>query len=307
MTFTPVYSSKLNDKNLVRIFVDQKSSKKASCNICKSRRIKWLSERKYRCRKCWQKSSLTTGTFLERSKLSLRIWYELIWCFTLSHSARKASRLLGLNHKLCWQSYQTIRKAFVLQSLRQKKKITGTVEVDESFYGGLFKNLRKEKRWQYRYEGKAKRGRGAVFRKQPVFGIFKRNGEVYLELVARCTKSELQDIIKRKVKKEAEVFSDTFKSYHGLIGLGYIHNTVDHGMEIYVDGRVHINGMEGFWGLSKTNMHTYKGIKKKNWLLYLKEMEFRYNNRSLDFKQFVLTIIKILMSYRKMNFRTLLT
>ena len=307
MTFTPVYSSKLSDQKLTKIFVSKKNSKKVSCNVCKSSKIKWLTERKYRCQKCWQKGSLTTGTFLEKSKLSLRIWYELAWCFTLTHSAHKASKLLHLNYKVCWQCYQMIRAALARQSLNQKKKITGTIEVDESFYGGLFKNLRKEKRWQYRYEGKAKRGRGAIFRKQPVFGIFKRNGEVYLELIARCTKPELQKIIKRKVKKETEVFSDTFKSYCGLVGLGYIHRTVDHGMEIYVDGRVHINGMEGFWGLSKTNMHTYKGIKKKNWLLYLKEMEFRYNNRKLDFEQMTLKIIKILMSYKKIGFRTVLT
>jgi len=60
--------------------------------------------------------------------------------------------------------------------------------------------------------------------------------------------------------------------------------------------------MEGFWGLSKTNMHTYKVVKKKNWVLYLKEMEFRYNNRKLNFEQFVLKIIKILMSYNSNDF-----
>ncbi|MBD3286115.1 IS1595 family transposase, partial [candidate division WOR-3 bacterium] len=43
----------------------------------------------------------------------------------------------------------------------------------------------------------------------------------------------------------------------------------------YVSGKVHVNGMEGFWGLSKTNMNTYKGIRKRNWEYYLKEMEFR--------------------------------
>jgi len=302
MTFSPVFSSKISDQHIRKLFVKKKYGKKVSCSVCKNSKIKWLEKRIFRCQKCWRKGSLTTGTFLEKSKLSLRIWYEVAWCFTLAHSARKASRLLGLNYKLCWQSYQTMRKSFVQNSLNQKKKITGTVEVDESFYGGLFKNLRKETRWKYRYEGKAKRGRGAIYRKQPVFGIFKRNGEVYLELITRCSKPELQEIIKRKIKKKTEIFSDTFKSYHSLVGLGYVHNTVDHGMEIYVDGRVHINGMEGFWGLSKTNMHTYKGINKKNWILYLKEMEFRYNNRKLNFEQFVIKIIKILMSYKRKDF-----
>jgi transposase len=92
---------------------------------------------------------------------------------------------------------------------------------------------------------------------------------VYLELITECTKEELEEIIERKIKKDAEVFSDTFKGYNGLVGLGYVHDTVNHGLEIYVDGRVHINGMEGFWGLSKTTLHTYKGIRKVNWLYYL--------------------------------------
>lgn len=209
---------------------------------------------------------------------------------------------MGIETKSCWIAYQTMRKAITTESIHQRKKITGTVEVDESFYGGLFKNLRKEVRWKYRREGLAKRGRGAVYRKQPVFGIYKRNGQVYLELIAECTKEELETIIKKKVKRDSEVFSDTFKSYTGLVGLGYVHSTIDHGMEIYVDGRVHVNGMEGFWGLSKTNMHTYKGIKKKNWILYLKEMEFRFNNRKLSFAEQVIKIIRILMSYRRNGF-----
>lgn len=302
MAFSPVYSSNLSEQALRKIFLKKRYAQKISCSKCLEKRIIWINGKRFRCKNCWSFGSLTTGTFLEKSKLSLRIWYELVWCFTLTHSARKASRLLHLNYKLCWQSYQTIRKAIIQQSLKQKRKITGTVEVDESFYGGLFKNLRKEKRWQYRYQGKAKRGRGAIYRKQPVFGIFKRNGKVYLELIAKCTKPELQEIIRRKIEKKAEVFSDAFKGYHGLVGLGYVHQIVDHGMEIYVDGRVHINGMEGFWGLSKTNMHAYKGIKKKNWLLYLKEMEFRFNNRRLDFENMALEIIKILMSYRRGDF-----
>ena len=100
----------------------------------------------------------------------------------------------------------------------------------------------------------------------------------------------------------SNVFSDTGTWYAGLVGLGYMHKTVDHGKQEYVAGEVHINGLEGFWGLSKTNMHTYKGIKKTNWLLYLKEMEFRYNYRKLNFDEMVEKIIKILMSYKRSNF-----
>jgi transposase len=299
MAFRIVYSNQTTDNNLRKLFSKKLDNKKISCRKCNKDKLSWISDTRYRCKNCWSFGSLTTGTFLERSKISLRLWYELVWCFVLSHSANKAKKLLGIDYKDTFKVYGLIRKALVKESRSERKKLTGTMEVDESYYGGLFKNLRKETRWKYRYEGKAKRGRGAKYRKQPVFGIYKRNGSVYLELITECSKEELEKVIKKKIKKASEVFSDTFKSYDNLVGLGYIHQTVDHGMEIYVDGRVHVNGMEGFWGLSKTNMHTYKGIRKKNWLLYLKEMEFRYNYRKLNFEEMVEKIIKILMSYRE--------
>lgn len=302
MTFRTIYSSRINDTEVRQLFTTARYGEKISCSQCRKTKITWLTERKFRCKNCWSVCSLTTYTWLDRSKIPLRVWYELSWCFALAHSAHKAGRLLHINTKQCWLSYQTIRHALTQKSWEQKEKITGTVELDESFYGGLFKNLRKETRWNYRKTGLAKRGRGAKYRKQPVFGIYKRNGSVYLQLITEASKEELEEIIKRKIQTQSEVFTDTFKSYQGLVGLGYIHATVDHGMEIYVDGRVHVNGMEGFWGLSKTNMHTYKGIKKKNWIYYLKEMEFRYNNRLLDFDQLVVKIIGILMSYRKEHF-----
>lgn len=302
MTFCPVYSVKLTDKQVRRIFVQKRYGGKPSCSKCLRGKIIWITDKKFRCKTCWQTSSFTKNTWIENSRLPLRVWYEIAWCFVLAHSARKAGKLVKKDSAVCWKIYQTIRKAFTQKSLNSGKKIAGPVEVDESYYGGLFKNLRKETRWKYRKEGKAKRGRGAKYRKQPTFGIYKRNGTVYLELITECTKEELEEVIKRKVKKKTSVFSDTLTSYNGLVGLGYIHKTIDHGMEIYVDGRVHINGMEGFWGLSKTNMHTYKGIKKKNWIYYLKEMEFRYNNRKLNFNQMVEKIIEILMTYRKENF-----
>lgn len=302
MTFCSVYSTKLTDKQIRKIFVQKRYQGKATCSKCLSCKIIWLTDKRFRCKTCWHYGSLTTNTWLTKSKLSLRIWYEIIWCFAVTHSANKAGRLIGKDASICWKMYQLIRAAIAKKSFDNRGKISGPVEVDESYYGGLFKNLRKETRWRLRYEGKAKRGRGAKYRKQPVFGIYKRNGSVYLELITDCTKEELEEVIKRKIKRKTSIFSDTLTSYNGLVGLGYIHKIVDHGMEIYVDGRVHINGMEGFWGLSKTNMHTYKGIKKKNWINYLKEMEFRYNNRKLTFNEIVEKIIDILMTYREDTF-----
>lgn len=302
MVFRTVFSSTLTDKKIHTIFARIRYGKIISCNKCSGKRITWVSEKKFRCKKCWNFGSVTTGTWLEKSKQPLRFWYELVWNFVLCHAAHKTGKLLGKDPKMCWLGYQIIRKALIAASYRGRKKITGVVELDESFYGGTFKNLRKEIRQQLRRLGLNKRGGGAKYRKQPVFGIFKRNGKVYLEPIPEATAKVLSPIIAKRVRLGSDVFSDTGTWYNGLVGLGYVHRSVDHGKQEYVKGDVHINGLEGFWGLSKTNMHTYKGIKKKNWLLYLKEMEFRYNYRVLHFDEMVSKIITILMTHRSYKF-----
>lgn len=115
-----------------------------------------------------------------------------------------------------------------------------------------------------------------------------------MELVPDTKKPVLEKIIKERIEKGGKVFSDTHHGYQGLVGLGYFHRTINHGEGEYTKGKIHINGVEGFWGLSKTNIFAYKGIRKKNWNGYLKEMEFRYNYRSLEYDDLTLKIIEIL-------------
>ncbi len=231
---------------------------------------------------------MTTKTSLAKLNISLREWYEIINCFVLGLSAHKAYQFLGLKHyERAFKAYSIIRKKLTSVSQISFEKWQGTFEVDESFYGGRFINKRKKERAKLRKGGLAKRGRGAKYLKQPVFGIYKRNGKVFLLPVPNTERKQLENIIKQKIKIKSKIYSDKWRAYAGLVGLGYIHSSVDHGKEEYVSGKVHINGMEGFWGLSKTNMQSYKGIKKKNWLYYLKEMEFRYNYRDLNHDELV--------------------
>lgn len=294
-----VYSSQLSDRAVLLQFARCKFGKKVSCRKCGWGKLSQYDNRTFRCGKCWGKLSVTSGTWVNNSRLPLRFWYEMAWCFVLSHAANKAGKLLRKDTKVCWKIYQTIRRSIVWESRKHRKKIGGTVELDESFYGGTFKNLRKKVRMELRRLGLNKHGGGAKYRKQPVFGIFKRNGQVYLEPISEAKATVLLPIIEKKVQLGSDAFSDTATWYSGLVGLGYLHRTVDHGKQEYADGEIHINGLEGFWGLSKTNIHTYKGVSKKNWLLYLKEMEWRYNNRHLSFDEQAGEIIKLLMTYRK--------
>lgn len=59
---------------------------------------------------------------------------------------------------------------------------------------------------------------------------------------------------------------------------GYRHLNVDHSSK-FVDGKVHINGLEGFWSWAKERLFKHHGISPQKFPLYLKELEFRYNHR----------------------------
>lgn len=297
MRYTRRFSNNLSSQKIKSIFLVKRFGKYPICPRCNSDRIYQTDSERWRCRKCWSFFGLRTNTFSAKKRIPLRLWYEIAYGFASSQPAYRLQKILKVkDYRTVYGGYKAVRLALVQNSQKEfgDLKFTGTTEVDESYYGGRFKNLRKSKRFKLRGLGLAKRGRGAKYRKQPVFGIYKRDGKVYLELISDAEKPTLEKVIKRKIKHGEKVFSDDHTGYGGLVGLGYIHQTVKHGKGEYTEGKIHINGMEGFWGLSKTNMFSYKGIRKKNWKKYLKEMEFRYNYRDLEYDDLTLKIIEVL-------------
>jgi len=85
----------------------------------------------------------------------------------------------------------------------------------------------------------------------------------------------------RKVKRGSIVYTDKWKSYDTLMFCGYRHMKVDHDVRFF-RGKVHINGMEGFWSYAEERLIKHHGVSPRKFPLYIKEMEFRYNNRERD-------------------------
>lgn len=89
------------------------------------------------------------------------------------------------------------RRVIYLHQTLQLQKLKGEVELDEFYFGA--RHIRGNK-------VKLKRGRGTI--KQPVFGIFERNGCVYTEIVPDCVKKILQAIILGKVDLATVIYTD---------------------------------------------------------------------------------------------------
>ena len=112
----------------------------------------------------------------------------------------------------------------------------GEIEIDES-------NLLIQIFGAKRVRGK--RGRGAG-RKTPVFGMLKRNGQVYTQIVKGCSASELLPILKDSNNlTESTIYSDCWSAYDGLVDYGAkAHYRVKHSKNEFALGRNHINGIE---------------------------------------------------------------
>ena len=177
--------------------------------------------------------------------------------------------LLGLNRNTINRWYGLFRRAIYCHQAALKDKLVGRIEVDESYFGG--------KRQRGR-QGKLKRGRGTL--KQPVFGVFEREGRVYTEIVPDCKRLTLQAVILGKVAIESIIYSDGWRGYNGLVDVGYSrHFRVNHGdHEFARDGHCHINGIESFWSFTKRRLAKFNGVSV-NFELHLKESEWRWKKQ----------------------------
>lgn len=202
--------------------------------------------------------------YYKRSKITEAKFRHLIKCFSLDLTATETAELTRVSLRSVTVIFEKLRSKIADWS-EELARIQGTIEVDESYFGPR------------RIPGK--RGRGASG-KTIVFGIFKRHGSVYTEIVPDARKKTLQRVIRGKVDPESIIHSDGWRGYDGLVDVGYDkHYRVNHGQDEFARGTRHINGIESFWSFAKRRLVQFNGIPKTHFYLYLKETEFRFNHR----------------------------
>ena len=202
--------------------------------------------------------------YSNRSKISEAKFRQLVRLFALDLDATQMAEVTALNRNTVNRYLRGVRER-IAAFCENQTPFAGEIEVDESYFGAQ--------------RVKGRRGRGA-FGKTAVFGVFKRNGCVYTEIVPDCSKATLQGIIRGRVDLDSVIYSDGWRGYNGLVDVGYgKHLRVDHGRNEFARGRTHINGIEGFWGFAKSRLTRFRGMSKQTFYLHLKECEFRFNHR----------------------------
>jgi transposase-like protein len=284
----------MDDMNLVELvqkFADEKKCRAylealrwpdgPICPRCKAVKIYRIVEREqFVCDSCDYQFSVTAGTIFHDSHLPLWKWFLAAYLMMESKKAMSANqmkRTLAISYKTAWYLCHRIRKA--IEEAKIKPKLSGTVEVDETFVGGKYDRRRKRRRWK----------------KQAVIGLLQRGGQLKSRTIPSRTNKVLVGIVKNRTSKDASVFTDEFDSYCSL-GEFRKHKSVNHSENEWVRGRIHTNSIENAWSLFKRSIvGSYHQISRKHMDAYLDEFEWRFNNRRNPFL-FRDTVLKLIIA-----------
>lgn len=245
------------------------------CPTCNSDKVKFNADRRiWQCSSHHSKRqfSIKVGTIMEDSAIPLDKWLMAMWMVTNCKngiSSYEIAKDVKVTQKSAWFMLHRIRLA--MQDEISGSKLSGHVEVDETFIGGKARNMHLDKR-ERRITGTGGKD------KTIVFGALERGGKIRTAVLSDRKRTAVETAVKTHVEAGSALYSDALKSYDNL-AMDYAHQVIDHA-EKYVDGQVHTNGLENFWSLLKRGISgTYVAVEPFHLFRYLDEQVFRYNNR----------------------------
>lgn len=261
------------------------------CPRCQSQESSFLSTRLiWKCKGCKKQFSVKLGTIFEDSALGLDKWLCAIWMIANAKngvSSYEIHRSIGVTQKTAWFMLHRIRLAMQTGTF---EKLSGEVESDETFIGGLAKNMHAHKRAQ-KIKGRGSSGKTAVM------GILERRGRVLAKVIQNTDAETLHGNVRANVEEGSSLFTDEWRSYRGL-DKDYIHEVINHSIE-YVRGNVHTNSIENFWSLLKRTLKgTYVSVEPFHLDRYLDEQTFRFNERKRNDKERFLGVVKAVSNKR---------
>jgi transposase-like protein len=229
-----------------------------------------------RCGPCKREFTVTVGTIFERSHVKLHKWFQAAHLLTSSKkgfSAHQLHRTLKVTYKTAWFMEHRLREA--MRKLHPTEPLGGdgkTVEMDETFVGGLEKNKHRSKR---KHQGTGGTG------KEAVYSLVERGGIVRSHHVPSVNAKNLRPIIEAQIDGATVVYTDEGATSKGLGRLFDKHESVNHSIGEYVRGDVHTNTIEGYFSILKRGIHgVYHHVSQQHLKRYLAEYDFRYNERA---------------------------
>lgn len=126
-----------NKETCLEKFVAYRLDRGITCDKCKEATKHYFvkAQKRFECSKCKTRVSYKAGTMLEKSKISIQVWFMLIHLMTSikkSLSALVVSKQLDIRYDTVWYAMHKIRCAMGKRDARYK--LNGTVEIDDAFF-----------------------------------------------------------------------------------------------------------------------------------------------------------------------------
>jgi transposase-like protein len=275
------------------------------CPTCDRSDVRFIGTRRlWECRikHSRKQFSAKVGTIFEDSPLPLDKWFVAVWAIANCKngiSSYELARAIGVTQKSSWHMLHRIRLAMKAGSFT---KASGEAEVDETYIGGIAKNMHEHRRRQ-RITGPGMTDKAAVV------GVLERtsarsHSRVRAFAVRDTTAITLQSIVRETVEPGSRLLTDALTSYR-VLGRRYLHEWVNHTIE-YVRGTVHTNGIENFWSLLKRTIKgTYVSVEPFHLARYVDEQSFRFNERKdNDYGRFAKVLSSVVgkrLTYRELT------
>jgi transposase-like protein len=244
----------------------------AACTHCGSVDVYRLQGPAYRltlrhCRDCRKQFSVTTGTVMERSRVKMWQWVYVFAAMAASKkgiSSHQIHRELGVQYKTAW--FMAQRARYVMKHPDGAPKLTGTLEMDETYVGGKPRNP------------------GEVVPKTPVVVLLERNGRARGAVTCDVTAKNLREHALKNADVSARLMTDENSSYKAL-GKKFKggHQTVNHSNKEYARGDVFSNTAESYFALLKRGVYgVFHHVSPEHLHFYVAEFDFGWNTRDMN-------------------------
>ncbi|MEQ8769988.1 MAG: IS1595 family transposase [Phycisphaerales bacterium] len=249
------------------------------CPECGSVNVGYIKSRdRHQCREkgCRKQFSLTTGTIMEATHLRLDQWVVAVWMIVNCRngvSSCEIARTIGCKQQSAWHLLHRVRH---ILAQAPEGKLTGTIEADSTWVGGVVKYMPKRRRVAFL-------NKGPSFGKATVHAIRDRaTGTVRAQVIEKETRAATEQVIGENVAHGSRVFTDGSSVYSWLGAAGYSHESVNHTAGEYARGEVYTNGCENYFNcLRRAFKGTYIKPTPGHLQLYVDEATFRFNVRDL--------------------------
>lgn len=246
------------------------------CPHCKHNKVyEFKDNRRFRCAKCLKHFTATVGTIFEKSPIPLQKWYVAIYfvgCHKKGISSYQLAKNISVTQATAWFMLHRIRQTFK----QSQDKLSGVIQIDETFVGGKNKNRHIHKKV-------VQRGDKTFKDKAMVVGFLDDKEKVRLRVMPKCAYEGLPNLVRDTVHNGSIIVTDEWKTYIQL-GTEYEHQACNHKRKKFVsDEGFTTNGIENiFMMVKKTIIGNYHNVSHKHLSKFVDEVAFRYNTRNVS-------------------------